>query len=367
MNIKTLFFTFIILITTLFFTNKTVLAESGAETLEATVTKILEEKEVELGFSDEKQFYQELELYITKGSLKHNKIVVKSGDIPVSNLPRYKVNDRLLVNYEHDLDGNDFFLITDYVRRRPLFILFILFIVSVSIIAKWRGISSVLGMIVSFLIIFSFILPRIDAGANPVQTAILGSLLIIPATFYLSHGLNKKTTSAVLGTVIALVITGTLALIFVNMAQLSGFASEEAGFLQVAKQGSINIKGLLLAGIIIGILGVLDDVTISQSAIVFQLKNIDSKLNISQLYKRAMDVGQDHISSMVNTLILVYTGASLPLLLLFINNPHPFTEIINYEIIADEIIRTLIGSIGLILAVPITTIIASILVSQKKS
>ena len=154
---------------------------------------------------------------------------------------------------------------------------------------------------------------------------------------------------------------------FVESAQLTGFASEEAGFLQTIKQGSVNIKGLLLAGIIIGVLGVLDDITISQSAIVFQLKETNEKLGFFELYKRAMNVGQDHISSMVNTLVLVYTGAALPLLLLFIDNPHPFSEIVNYEIIADEVVRTLVGSIGLILAVPITTVIASLVAEQTKT
>ena len=168
-----------------------------------------------------------------------------------------------------------------------------------------------------------------------------------------------------MGTLIALIITGILSSVFVEAARLTGFASEEAGFLRVARQ-MINIKGLLLAGIIIGVLGILDDITISQSAIVFQLKEANKKLKFNELYKRAMNVGQDHISSMVNTLVLVYAGASLPLLLLFIDNPQPFFEVINYEIIADEIVRTLVGSIGLILAVPITTLIAALVSNKKK-
>jgi len=114
-------------------------------------------------------------------------------------------------------------------------------------------------------------------------------------------------------------------------------------------------------------LGVLDDITISQSAIVFQLKQTNPKISFGQLYQSAMNVGRDHISSMVNTLILVYTGASLPLLLLFVDNPHPFTEIVNYEMVADEIVRTLVGSIGLILAVPITTLFATMTAQEKRS
>ena len=335
------------------------------ETLEATVVEILEEKEISAEFSEEKQLYQKLELFVTKGSFEDKKIIIESGNLPIANLQKYKVGNRVIVSYGKDFEGNDFFYITDYIRRGSLFWLFAVFVVLVALVAKWRGLTSLLGMTISFFIIFSFILPRISAGSDPIQTTIIGSFFIIPITFYFSHGFNKKTTVAVIGTVIALIITGILAGFFVESAKLTGFASEEAGFLQVIKQGSINIKGLLLAGIIIGVLGVLDDITVSQSAIVLQLKKANPKLKFEELYKRAMDVGQDHIASMVNTLILVYTGAALPLLLLFIDNPRPFSEVINYEIIADDIVRMLVGSIGLILAVPITTFIASLAAEEK--
>ena len=357
---------FLILLLVLFFflSSRVFAQEGGEETLEATVVEILEEKEIQPEHSDEKQLYQKLELLVNKGSLKDEKIVIENGNLPVANLQKYKVGNRVIVSYSKDFEGNDSFYITDYIRRNSLFWLFAIFIVLAALIGGWRGISSLLGMGVSFFIIFSFILPRISAGASPIQIAIIGSLFIIPATFYLSHGFNKKTTVAVAGTIIALIITGLLAGFFVEAAKLTGFASEEAGFLQVATRGAINIKGLLLAGIIIGVLGILDDITISQSAIVFQLKEANPRLKQRELYKKAMDIGQDHISSMINTLVLVYTGAALPLLLLFIDNPHPFSEVINYEIIADEAIRTLVGSIGLILAVPITTLIASLITKK---
>ena len=154
--------------------------------------------------------------------------------------------------------------------------------------------------------------------------------------------------------------------IFVDATKLTGFASEEAGFLQAMKGGTVNIKGLLMAGIIIGALGILDDVTVSQASVVQQLKNTSNKLSSSDLYKKAMRVGQDHVSSMVNTLVLVYTGAALPLLLLFIDSTRSFSEIINYELVADEIVRTLVGSIGLVSAVPITTAIASAVISRQE-
>ncbi len=335
------------------------------EILEAKIEKILEEKQIIPEGSKDTQLYQKLELLVTKGSLKNEKIIVENGNLPVANSLKYEVNDKVIVTFTKDLKGNDVFYITDYIRRDSLLFLFLIFVILAIVVARKRGLASLIGMAFSFLVIFLFILPMISSGNSPVEIAILGSLVIIPVTFLLSHGINKKTMVAIIGTIIALIITGILASIFVEGAKLTGFASEEASFLSVAKQGVINIKNLLLAGIIIGLLGILDDITISQSAIVFQLKETDKKLKVSELYKKAMNVGQDHISSMINTLVLVYTGASLSLFLLFIDNPRPFLEVINYEIIADQIIRVLIGSIGLILAVPITTFIAALVADHN--
>ena len=333
--------------------------------LEATVTKILEEKEIIPEYGQDKQLYQKLELSITKGSIEGETITIESGTIPSVNLQKYKAGDQLIVVASKDFEGNDAFYIDDYIRRGALLWLFLIFVILAIAIGKWWGFASILGMGYSFLVIFQFILPRLLSGSDPVTTAILGSTLIIPVTFYLSHGLNKKTTVAIVGTVISLIITGILASIFVNAAKLTGFASEEAGFLQVVRQGTINIQGLLLAGIIIGTLGILDDVTVSQSSIVNQLRITDKNLSLKDLYSKAMSVGRDHISSMVNTLVLVYTGAALPLLLLFYDNPLSFSDVINYEIIATEIVIILVGSIGLMAAVPITTLIAAMTIEKR--
>ncbi len=348
--------------------NKQLTAEKQdykGETLEGRVVEILTEKQIIPPGGKEPQLYQKLEILITQGSLKDKKIIVENGNLPMSNLPKYQVGDELVISYSQDFEGNDTFYITDYVRRSALFWLFLLFVIMTVTIGRWQGVTSLLGMGISFLFFFRFILPKIYAGGDPVQNAILGSLIIIPVTFFLSHGVNKKTGIAVIGTLVSLIITGILANFFVEFSKLTGFASEEAGFLQTYRPGLISIKGLLLAGIIIGVLGVLDDITVSQSAVVQQLKEANVKLKVGELYQRAMVVGRDHIASMVNTLILVYTGAALPLLLLFIDNPHPFSEVINYEIIADEIVRTLVGSISLILAVPITTFIAVLAIEKK--
>ena len=323
--IAILFFCFSILVS--LSSSPTVLAQNEfgqEETLEGRVTQILEEKQIIPTGASDFQLYQKLEILVTKGSLKDKKITIENGNLPISSLQKYQVGDELVINCGKDFENNDSFFITDYVRRSALLWLFVIFVIVAIVIGRWQGMASLVGMGVSFLVIFKFILPKIYAGSDPVQIAILGSVVIIPATFLLSHGVNKKTMIAVAGTLISLIVTGFLANTFVEASKLTGFASEEAGFLQAYKPGLINIKGLLLAGIIIGVLGVLDDITISQSAIVQQLKAANPKLKAGELYKRAMTVGKDHISSMVNTLVLVYTGAALPLLLLFINNPPPF-------------------------------------------
>lgn len=340
------------------FSWQTCLAEEASfgQNYQGVVSEILEQKIG--GEKNPGEMWQKLELIVTsKGDRLGQKVVVENID------PRleYSIGDKLMV-YQADAET---YLIADQVRTDALLILFAIFIILVLLISKWRGIGSLLGMAVSFVVIIYFILPRIAGGENPILIAILGSLIIIPATFYPSHGINRKTTIAVLSTILALVTTGLLANFFISLAKLSGLASEEAGFLQAMYPDLINMQGLLLAGIIIGVLGVLDDVTVSQASIVEQLKGANKELRTTEIFQRAMQVGHDHISSMVNTLVLVYAGASLPLLLLFNDAAKPFTELINHEIIADEIVRTLVGSIGLILAVPISTFLAALFVEGK--
>lgn len=303
---------------------------------------------------------------INSGEMADERVEIDISTMPTAVRDQYSAGDLVMLAQSPGIDGNTQFYITDFVRGNSLLFLFILFASLAIIVGGWWGLSSLVGMAFSFGVIFWFILPRIVAGWNPVLVAILGSGLIIPVTFYMSHGINKKTNIAVVGTIVTLLITGVLATIFVELTHLTGFAAEEASFLNFEQQGLINMKGILLAGIIIGVLGILDDITVSQASIVNELREANRKLTNTELFQRAMKVGRDHIASLVNTLVLVYTGASLPLLLLFINNPRPFEEIINYEVIADEIVRTLVGSIGLILAVPITTFLATLAIKEKK-
>jgi uncharacterized membrane protein len=306
-----------------------------------------------------------VKVLITSGELKGTEALINLGYINEDQNLFYKTGDRVLVTQGAGIEGEDSFYITDIVRKTPLYWLFGLFLVTVTIVTGFSGLRSVMGLVFSFFIIFKFILPNILNGYSPLLIAILGAVMIAPITFYLSHGLNRKTSAALISTFIALIITGVLAGLFINAARITGFASEDAFFLNLASGESINIRGLLLAGIIIGTLGILDDVTVSQASIVSQLKKANRRLGPAKLYSMAMRVGHDHIASAVNTLVLVYTGAALPLLLLFVITQLDFGSVINYELVAEEIIRTLVGSIGLILAVPISTLIAVYMVNDS--
>ncbi len=336
------------------------------EVLEGVVSGVVEEHETEVGREEvkkiagaEKQLYQKLKVLITIGSIKDQEVEVEVGVVPAVGQPKYKRGDEVILTKTKNVEGEEVFYIRDFVRRNSLFWLFLIFVVLVILIARLRGVGSILGMGVSFTVIFLFLLPQINRGKDPIVVAILSSIVIIPVTFYFSHGLNRKTTVAILGTLLTLVLTGILASFFVGATRLTGYASEEAGFLQAQMDGGVNIRGLLLAGIIVGLLGILDDITVAQAAVVEQIKRANVSLKGAELFWRAMEVGKDHIASMVNTLVLVYAGAALPLLLLFVNNPNPFSEVINYEIVAEEIVRTLVASIGLVAAVPITTFLAA--------
>lgn len=334
-------------------------AEVENYVLEGQVTQITDEVIIPTG-QGLQGVRQSLEIYIQKGIKTGETVNIEFNQMQVEGVPLYKVGDRLLVNYSLDSDGNQSYYIIDYVRRPSLILLIALFAGAAVAVSGWRGVSSLLGLIASFIIIFTIILPGIKSGHDPILIAIFGSFLIILFTFYLAHGFNHKTHLAIAGTLFALCLTAGLSHIWIGLSQLTGYSSEASQFLQSIAGQVINIRGLLLAGIMIGALGVLDDITISQAALVRELKLANPKLNAKQLFIRGMNVGRDHIASLINTLVLVYTGAALPLLLLFtLDATRPPMVVINYEIVAEEIVRTLVGSIGLISAVPITTILAA--------
>ena len=281
------------------------------------------------------------------------------NDIEAINSYQHKVGDKVLVNYSIDFEGEDTFYIIDSIRYNALLYIFLLFIIAVVIVGRWKGLRSLLSLLFSFLIIFYFIIPNIFNGSNPVWIALLGGLFMSPFIIYLTEGWNSKSHASLISIYISLFITGIISWFFIRFSSLTG-SSEELMFL-VGNSNVVDFKGLLLAGIIIGSLGVLDDLVVSQVSVVKEIISANSSLNRKEIYMKAKRVGVSHLGSMTNTLFLAYAGVSLPLLLLFYIQQPPFMtigEVLNSELIATEIIRTLVGSIGLVLAMPISTILA---------
>src|SRR6185369_14653384 len=256
--------------------------------------------------------------------------------------------------------------IVDQYRLDSLLPLIIFFFVLILILSRLKGLGSIAGLFVSLLVITQFIVPQILAGRDALVVSIFGSFFIMITTIYLAHGFSRKTHVAVVATCIALIVTGFLGYFFVDFVHLSGLGNDDTFSLQFGQTANINFKGLLLGGIIIGALGVLDDITTGLSATIEELKLANPSYTFLHLVRSGFRVGSEHIASLVNTLVLAYAGVALPLFLFIILNPlhQPLWAILNSEMIVEEIVRTLAGSIGLILAVPITTVLSAWAVSR---
>jgi uncharacterized membrane protein len=252
------------------------------------------------------------------------------------------------------------YTLADFERGTPMLVLALIFVVVVLLFARLRGALSLVGLGFSLAVVLLFVVPAILDGEPPLPVAVVGSLAVALITIPLAHGWGPKSLAAVLGTAASLLLTALLALVFTEAAHLTGFSSEEATFLQVSGAG-LSLEGLLLAGMVIGALGVLDDVTVSQASTVLALRGAAPGLRFRELFGRALRVGRDHVSATVNTLVLAYVGASLPVLLIFSSAEIGLGEALNLEVVAKEVVATLVGSIGLIAAVPVTTALAALL------
>ncbi|MEA1962788.1 MAG: YibE/F family protein [Patescibacteria group bacterium] len=341
-----------------------VFARSDAEEdviFKAEIIEILAEKESVL--SDGRvDLQQHLKMLGLEGDFKDKEFEFNGiGDINVLNKQIYEIGDKVLV-IENKAEDKSNYYIVDYARLGTLLWLAALFVLVLLFVGKIKGLRSLLSLFLSFVIIIKFIIPRIITGANPLLITILGSIAILLVIIYLTEGLKPKAHLAFASIFASLLLTIIISQIFVNLAKLTGAASEDILFLFNIGGLSINLQGLLLAGIIIGALGVLDDVVIAQISTVKEIALADRELNSKTVFSKAYKVGISHIASMTNTLFLAYAGVSLPLLILFVSGESAFvswTQALNTELIATEIIRALTGSISLILSVPISTYIAS--------
>lgn len=331
----------------------------------ARVERVVDEGEREV--DGEKQLYQTVEVLFRDGAQEGSIKSIHQGDITaITADQRVKIGDVVVVLQSIGPDGDRYDIIDRYRNRRLAFV-GIFFVLITLLFGRWRGVSALGGLLCTLFVILWFIVPRILSGHNPMVVSVEGSLLIMLVSLYLAHGFNKRTSIAMLSTFITLALAAALSIVVVSFTRLLGQGSEEVFFLSDVI-GHINTKGLLLGGIIIGVLGVLDDVTIGQTAAVDELAKANPRLSRLELYRRGLSIGKEHIASLVNTLVLAYAGASFPLfLLLVVGGDKPLWVTVNSEFMAEEIVRTLVGSSALILAVPISTLLAATVLRRPQA
>ncbi|MCQ0024699.1 YibE/F family protein [Streptomyces somaliensis DSM 40738] len=309
-----------------------------------------------------------------RGQCKRATVEVTSGqdkgrrfvEIVQPDAPRQlEEGQGVVVAYAPDAPEDLQYSVTDVDRKFPLLLLSVVFALAVVAVGRLRGVMALIALGTSFVFLTLFILPAILQGSNPLVVAVVGSSAIMLIALYLSHGVSARTSVAVLGTLISLLIIGLLGSLFIGWARLSGNTDDYTGLIHGLYPG-IDMSGLLLAGVIIGSLGVLDDVTVTQTSAVWELHQADPTMGPRALYRAGIRIGRDHIASVVNTLVLAYAGAALPLLLLFSIAQSSVGTVANSELVAQEIVRTLVGSIGLVASVPVTTGLAALVVSADR-
>lgn len=303
---------------------------------------------------------QTIEVEFLDGDLQGKTITIENDYVQLE-----KGDKAFILKVTRSEDGKEIFTVRDPYRLDTIVYLSIAFLILVFVFGGMQGVRGLLSLAGSLVLISYVLLPGILHGFSPVWLTVAVSSLIIIVGSYITHGFNRTTSAAVVGMIATVVFTGILAHVVVHTAHLTGFESDEAIYLNMSTEGRIDFLGLLLGGIMIGLLGVLYDVAIGQAISVEELLNIDPKVNKRYLYKRVLRIGREHIGALINTLAIAYVGVSLPLLLLFYQTALDPLIVINKEIFSAELVRTLVGSIGLVLAVPITTLIAVFIVKPN--
>lgn len=281
----------------------------------------------------------------------------RAGTRAIFSQDKFEVREGEVVFVREVVEGQ--FQILEKDRTPMIFYILALFALVVFALNGKQGIRSMLGLALSFVVIIFVMLPLVIRGINPLLVSVGVGAIILSVVLFLSHGFKRGSVIALLGTLGAIVCAGLLSLAVSYWMRLTGLGDDESLNALVATGGVVDFADLLLAGIIIGMLGVLDDIAITQVAVVSEIKRANPSLSVHEIFGRALRVGKEHVSALVNTLVLAYTGASFPLLILLYQSGIRFDMLISQEIVSAEIVRTLVGSIGLIIAVPLTTLLAA--------
>ncbi|MFO0920463.1 MAG: YibE/F family protein [Candidatus Saccharimonadales bacterium] len=301
-------------------------------------------------------------IYLLGGPDKGKEVSANIG-AKISSLdmtpPDYHTGSVVFVSHNLTETGTDNYSIIDYYRLSAGAWMFLFVIALAVIFAGWRGFGALAGLIFSIIVIGKFLIPGVANGNSPYLIAGVSIMIISLPGIYIAHGINRKTSVALISTYITLLVAIGFSITATSLLKLSGVANEDAWLLSQLKP-EINMHGVLLCGLLISLVGILDDVTVGQASVIQELSIANSKLNTKELYKRGLRVGREHIASLINTLVLVYVGASLLFIMyLTVVVPYPTIMVLNSELMMEEIVRSLVGSASLILAVPITSVLAA--------
>lgn len=323
----------------------------------AVVTKILSEdltkdpylENVEVGF-------QKISVKINSNDFSEENYVIEN---PISRLYNIKVKEgsKVIIGVL-EKDGNLQMNLYSYDRSNMIYLLIAIFIISVVLIGGFKGIKSLVALFFTLICCVYLMVPLMLKGVNPIIAGILVSILSIIVTLILVSGFNKKTLTAILGTVSGVVISGLIAYAFGLLTNLSGLNMSEAESLAyIAEDTGLRVNGIMFTGILIASLGAVMDIAMSIASSIFEIHKINNKITFIELFKSAMNIGKDTIGTMTNTLILAFAGGSLSILILIFSANMPFNKMINLDLLGIEIIQGLSGSIGIVLAVPITAFV----------
>jgi len=320
-------------------------------------------------FGSVSTYAETLRVNILEGKDKGKIVTIGyTSDPTLGTIQRINEGDTVIVDSKPDPTGKVSYFIYEIYRVNTLLWLLGGFILLILLVTGKKGIGALLGLAVSILIISLYIIPHLILGENPLLICLIGGCMILLFTTYIAHGVSTKTTVAIIGTALSLLLTVFLAEFSTNFMHILGLGNQDLYDLQIGTAQKINPQGLLLGSILIGTLGALNDITTTQAITIFTLAKENPKQHISHLFFKSMYIGREHIASLINTLVLAYAGTSLGIFIFFALNPAklPLWLILNDETTMEEIIRTLVGSAGLILAVPITTFIACYIALRGK-
>lgn len=330
-------------------------------TYHGKVIEVLSEEMREIPGTDTGHLYQTIKAEVLDGPQEGKIITIENDYLALDK------GDKFYFNHNIYIDGREGYWVINVDRKDSLIVLAALFVLVIVVFGGWQGVRSLLALAGSFFAIFYILLPGLLHGWNPLLASFLVASGVLFAAIFFTHGFNRESVVAYAGTMIAVLITGVLAILSVHGSDLSGFTSDESVYLNFNTQGTLDFTALLLGAIIIGVLGVLDDIAITQAAVVAELFDSNKEMTRREAYARALRVGREHVGALVNTLVLAYAGASLPLLMYFYLSPATIGSTINSELFATEIVRAIVGSIGLVLTVPIVTLLAVFYLKEYRS